>query len=313
MEFAHVPVLLEESMAMLQLKSTGVYVDCTMGGAGHSREILERSAPGGRLVAIDQDEQAVAVGRERLAEFSSRVAVVHASFGQIQPVLDGLKIDKVDGFLFDIGVSSFQLDTAERGFSYMADAPLDMRMNPLPGTQTAGDLVNKASEQELIRIISDFGEENWAVRIAKFIVEYRRSQSIETTGQLVEIIKSAIPAGARKAGPHPAKRTFQALRIAVNDELGVLERAIVAAVERLAVGGRICIITFHSLEDRIVKQSFRQFSLGCTCPTGFPVCVCGKEPELKIITRKPILPSPSEIESNPRARSAKLRVAEKLK
>lgn len=312
MEFVHVPVLLEESMTMLHLRSGGVYVDCTMGGAGHSREILERSAPAGRLVAIDQDSQAVSTGRARLAPYGQRATVVQANFASLGRVLDQLDIPQADGFLFDIGVSSHQLDESSRGFSYMADAPLDMRMDPQAGTRTAADLVNRCSEQELIRIISDFGEENWAVRIARFIVEYRQRGEIETTGQLVEIIKAAIPAAARKEGPHPAKRTFQALRIAVNDELGVLERAVQVAVDRLAVGGRICVITFHSLEDRIVKQLFQKMAKGCTCPPNFPVCVCGNAPQLKIITRKPVLPSAGEVEANPRARSAKLRVAEKL-
>lgn len=311
-EFNHVPVLLEECMEMLCLKSPGLYVDCTMGGAGHSREILARSSPQGKLIAVDQDETAVAAGRERLKEYGDRVTIVHDNFGHIKSILHNLEINAVDGFLFDIGVSSYQLDNPERGFSYMEDASLDMRMDKERQTFTAADFVNTAGEDEIADIIFQYGEERWAKRIAQFIAAYRATKKIETTGDLVHIIKSAIPAGARKDGPHPAKRTFQALRIAINNELEILESVVADAAAFLKPGGRICVITFHSLEDRIIKQQFQKLTGACTCPADFPVCRCNNKKLLKVVTRKPIVPSDREIARNPRARSAKLRVAEKV-
>ncbi|MEL7565369.1 MAG: 16S rRNA (cytosine(1402)-N(4))-methyltransferase RsmH [Dehalobacterium sp.] len=312
MEFYHVPVLLEECMNMLNLKSTGLFVDCTMGGAGHSKEILKRSSPEGKLIAIDQDEAALAAGHDRLKEYGHRVTIVHDNFANIKNILNKLQITSVDGFLFDVGVSSYQLDNPERGFSYMEDAPLDMRMDNERQTLTAADLVNTASPEEISRIIFEYGEERWAKRIAEFIKDYRLTKKIETTGDLVQIIKKAIPAGARKDGPHPAKRTFQALRIAINNELEVLESVVADAATFLKPQGRICIITFHSLEDRIIKNQFQKLTGRCTCPADFPVCRCEHKKLLKIITRKPIVPSKREIEKNPRARSAKLRVAERV-
>lgn len=312
MEFLHAPVLFEECMEMLNLKKTGIYMDCTMGGAGHSRGILERTFPEGRLVAVDQDPDAVRAGQERLSSYGDRVTIVQDNFGNLKKILGKLKIDQIDGVLFDLGVSSYQLDNPERGFSYMEDAPLDMRMNAADMGVTAADLVNSESAEKLARIIFTYGEERWAKRIAGFIVEYRAANKITTTGQLVQIIKNAIPAGARKTGPHPAKRTFQALRIAVNKELELVESVIADAIGFLKPGGRICVISFHSLEDRIVKQQFQRFSAGCICPPGFPVCQCGVKPLVKIITKKPVVPSDEEINNNPRARSAKLRVAEKV-
>ncbi|MCR6544473.1 16S rRNA (cytosine(1402)-N(4))-methyltransferase RsmH [Dehalobacterium formicoaceticum] len=312
MEFYHIPVLLEECMEGLKLTSSGIYVDCTMGGAGHSREILKRTSPEGRLIAVDQDETAVLAGRERLKEYGDRVTVVHDNFGNIKNILRKLQIDAVDGFLFDVGVSSYQLDNPERGFSYMEDAPLDMRMDKEHQRLTAEELVNSASVEELSRIIFTYGEERWAKRIAQFIGEFRQTNRITSTGELVAIIKKAIPAGARKEGPHPAKRTFQALRIAINNELEILESVVADATIFLRPGGRICVITFHSLEDRIIKKEFQKLTGACTCPPGMPMCVCGHERLLKIITRKPILPSEKEINENPRARSAKLRIAERV-
>ncbi|WP_148134304.1 16S rRNA (cytosine(1402)-N(4))-methyltransferase RsmH [Candidatus Formimonas warabiya] len=312
MDFGHVPVLLEECMEMLKLKNTGLYVDCTMGGAGHAKAILERTSPHGTLIGLDQDEKAVETGRERLKEYGNRVTIVHDNFGNIKEILNRLHITGVDGFLFDIGVSSYQLDHAERGFSYMEDAPLDMRMDVNRLTFTAADLVNSASGEKLAEIIFKYGEERWAKRIAQFVTEYRTQKPIETTGELVQIIKAAIPAGARKDGPHPAKRTFQALRIAINNELELLESVVADAASFLKPGGRICIISFHSLEDRIIKQQFQNLSGLCSCPPGFPVCTCGKKQILKVVTRKPIIPSEAEVTRNPRARSAKLRVAERV-
>jgi len=311
-EFNHVPVLLEESMEMLNLKQAGLYVDCTMGGAGHSRVILERTKPHGKLIAIDQDVNAVEAGRERLRDYQGRFTIVHDNFKNIGSILEKLEIKTVDGVLLDIGVSSFQLDHGERGFSYLEDAPLDMRMDPTSGQITAAELLNTKSEEEIRDIIYHFGEERWAKRIAQFIMAFRGKKPVRTTGELVEIIKAAIPAGARKTGPHPAKRTFQALRIAINSELEVLESAVADAATFLRPGGRICAITFHSLEDRIVKQQFQKLSRTCTCPPHLPVCTCKTVPLLRIVTKKPILPSEEEISRNPRARSAKLRAAERV-
>ena len=308
MEFHHISVLLNECIDNLNITPDGIYVDGTMGGGGHSLEIAKRLTTG-RLICIDQDPNAHEAAGKRLAEYKDRITFVRNNFGNIANILDSLGIEKIDGMLLDIGVSSHQLDEAERGFSYQQDAPLDMRMNP-DRPFSAYDVVNGYDEDELDRVIFTYGEERWARRIAQFIVKEREAKPIETTGELVDIIKKAVPKGARKDGPHPAKRTFQAIRIEVNGELEVLQRAIDDVAARLAVGGRLCIITFHSLEDRIVKEAFRKQENPCICPPQFPVCVCGKKPLGRVITRKPILPSKEELEENPRSRSAKLRVLE---
>ena len=308
MEFHHISVLLNECIDNLNIRPDGIYVDGTMGGGGHSLEIAKRLTTG-RLICIDQDPNAHEAAGKRLAEYKDRITFVRDNFGNIANILDSLGIEKIDGMLLDIGVSSHQLDEAERGFSYQQDAPLDMRMNP-DRPFSAYDVVNGYDEDELDRVIFTDGEERWARRIAQFIVKEREAKPIETTGELVDIIKKAVPKGARKDGPHPAKRTFQAIRIEVNGELEVLQRAIDDVAARLAVGGRLCIITFHSLEDRIVKEAFRKQENPCICPPQFPVCVCGKKPLGRVITRKPILPSKEELEENPRSRSAKLRVLE---
>lgn len=311
MDFQHVSVLLKESIDMLNIKGDGIYVDGTMGGAGHSLEIAKALNKGGLLIAIDQDENAHKAAEIVLKDYKDRVKQVRDNFVNINNVLDNLNIGEIDGILLDLGVSSHQLDEAERGFSYMQDAPLDMRMDnrsPL----TAKEVVNDYSLSQLERIIRDYGEEKWAKRIATFIVEHRSKMEIETTWQLVDIIKKAIPAAARREGSHPAKRTFQAIRIEVNRELEIIEETIKKSVEYLREGGRICIITFHSLEDRIVKNTFKDLNISCICPPQFPVCRCDKEKKLDIVTRKPILPSEDELNVNPRARSAKLRVAEKV-
>ena len=308
MEFHHISVLLNECIDNLNIRPDGIYVDGTMGGGGHSLEIAKRLTTG-RVICIDQDPNAHEAAGKRLAEYKDRITFVRDNFGNIANILDSLGIEKIDGMLLDIGVSSHQLDEAERGFSYQQDAPLDMRMNP-DRPFSAYDVVNGYDEDELDRVIFTYGEERWARRIAQFIVKEREAKPIETTGELVDIIKKAVPKGARKDGPHPAKRTFQAIRIEVNGELEVLQRAIDDVAARLAVGGRLCIITFHSLEDRIVKEAFRKQENPCICPPQFPVCVCGKKPLGRVITRKPILPSKEELEENPRSRSAKLRVLE---
>lgn len=308
MEFHHISVLLNECIDNLNIRPDGIYVDGTMGGGGHSLEIAKRLTTG-RLICIDQDPNAHEAAGKRLAKYKDRITFVRDNFGNIKSILDSLGIEKIDGMLLDIGVSSHQLDEAERGFSYQQDAPLDMRMNP-DRPFSAYDVVNGYDEDELDRVIFTYGEERWARRIAQFIVKEREAKPIETTGELVDIIKKAVPKGARKDGPHPAKRTFQAIRIEVNGELEVLQRAIDDVAARLAVGGRLCIITFHSLEDRIVKEAFRKQENPCICPPQFPVCVCGKKPLGRVITRKPILPSKEELEENPRSRSAKLRVLE---
>lgn len=308
MEFHHISVLLNECIDNLNIRPDGIYVDGTMGGGGHSLWIAKRLTTG-RLICIDQDPNAHEAAGKRLAEYKDRITFVRDNFGNIKSILDSLEIEKIDGMLLDIGVSSHQLDEAERGFSYQQDAPLDMRMNP-DRPFSAYDVVNGYDEDELDRVIFTYGEERWARRIAQFIVKEREAKPIETTGELVDIIKKAVPKGARKDGPHPAKRTFQAIRIEVNGELEVLQRAIDDVAARLAVGGRLCIITFHSLEDRIVKEAFRKQENPCICPPQFPVCVCGKKPLGRVITRKPILPSKEELEENPRSRSAKLRVLE---
>ena len=308
MEFHHISVLLNECIDNLNIRPDGIYVDGTMGGGGHSLEIAKRLTTG-RLICIDQDPNAHEAAGKRLAEYKDRITFVRDNFGNIKSILDSLGIEKIDGMLLDIGVSSHQLDEAERGFSYQQDAPLDMRMNP-DRPFSAYDVVNGYDEDELDRVIFTYGEERWARRIAQFIVKEREAKPIETTGELVDIIKKAVPKGARKDGPHPAKRTFQAILIEVNGGLEVLQRAIDDVAARLAVGGRLCIITFHSLEDRIVKEAFRKQENPCICPPQFPVCVCGKKPLGRVITRKPILPSKEELEENPRSRSAKLRVLE---
>lgn len=310
MEFHHVTVLLNETVEGVFTKPSGLYVDCTLGGAGHSSLLLSKLSPEGKLIAFDQDPKAIKNARQKF-EGDSRVYLVNKNFEHIESALNSLGFVPVDGVLFDLGVSSPQLDEAERGFSYMQDAELDMRMDP-NNPLTAKTLVNEWSFERLSEIIWKYGEEKWSKRIAEFIVKARGEQSIETTGELVDIIKRAIPAGARREGPHPAKRTFQALRIAVNDELGVLERVMDQVLHCLAPGGRVAVITFHSLEDRIVKEKMQSWLGRCTCPSIFPVCQCGAKPLAKIITRKPILPSEKEIEENPRSRSAKLRIAEKL-
>ncbi|WP_052330210.1 16S rRNA (cytosine(1402)-N(4))-methyltransferase RsmH [Thermicanus aegyptius] len=308
--FHHRTVLLQEAVEALQIKENGIYVDGTLGGGGHSEAILSR-LKNGLLIGIDQDDRAIAAAGERLHPGKNRLLLVRDNFVHMDAILNQQGIEKVDGFLFDLGVSSPQLDEEERGFRYQEEAPLDMRMDRRQSL-TAYEVVNEWPEGELTRIIREYGEERFARSIARRIVERRKTAPIATTGELVEVIKEAIPAPARRTGPHPAKRTFQAIRIAVNRELEVLGKALHLAIERLKPGGRIAVISFHSLEDRIVKETFQEYAAGCTCPPDFPVCVCGKEPIVKIITRKPILPSEEEIETNPRARSAKLRVAEKV-
>lgn len=310
-QFSHFSVLLNECMDGLDIKPDGIYIDGTCGGAGHSSVIASRLGEGGRLIGLDQDATAVQVATKRLSVFGERATVVRSNFCELARVCEELEITSIDGLLLDLGVSSYQLDTPERGFSYQADAPLDMRMD-VRNSLTARTVVNEYSEDKIRKILFEYGEERFSSRIASNIVRARESAPIETTGELVEIIKRSIPAHARDGGHHPAKRSFQALRIEVNAELDVIAPAIKSAVGLLKPGGRIAIITFHSLEDRIVKQAFADLSCGCTCPKSFPVCVCGKKPICKVITRKPILPSPEELEINPRSRSAKLRVAEKL-
>lgn len=309
MEFHHVSVLLKETILGLNIKNDGIYVDGTMGGAGHSSEIL-KSLEGGRLIGFDRDSEALAVCRERLSSFNN-VTFVNRNFNDILNVLNELRIDKIDGAVLDLGVSSYQLDCAERGFSYNHDAPLDMRMDK-SSSFSAYNVVNEYEKEELADVIFSYGEERWAKRIAEFIVEERKVSPIKTTGELVSIIKKAVPKGARADGPHPAKRTFQAIRIEVNGELSGLKQAVLDFIESLAPKGRLCIITFHSLEDRIVKTAYLEASKGCTCPPNIPVCVCGKKPLGKVITKKAIAPSDIELSENPRARSAHLRIFEKL-
>ena len=308
MEFAHVSVLLKECIDWLVTDPDGIYVDCTLGGAGHSSEIVAHLSDQGRLIGIDQDDDALAAAKERLKNAQCKVDIVRSNFKELKEVLHRLDIEKVTGILFDLGVSSYQLDTPERGFSYMHEGPLDMRMNQ-EGELTADTIVNTYSETELAGLIWRYGEERWAKRIAQFIVTERQKKPLHTTGELVEVIKKAIPKGARKDGPHPAKRTFQALRIEVNDELNILDRVVEDAVNALRPGGRIGIITFQSLEDRIVKQKLAQLARGCICPPHMP-CVCGRKP----LIGKPgnLVPGNEEVEINPRARSARLRFAEKL-
>ena len=310
-EFTHRPVLLDECIEALNIRPEGIYLDGTLGRAGHSREIAKRLTTG-RLICVDRDEAALEAAQERLGPWMDKVTLVHSNFDRVDEILDALGIPGADGMLFDLGVSSPELEDGERGFSYMADAPLDMRMDREEGL-TAADVVNTWSREELKRILSQYGEERYAPQIAGAIVRRREERPIETTLELVEIIKGAMPARALKEKQHPAKRSFQAIRIAVNDELGSVERMLERAVPRLHKGGRLAVITFHSLEDRLVKTGLAAFARGCTCPPDFPVCVCGKTPDVRLVNKKPILPSPKELEENPRARSAKLRVAEKLK
>ena len=310
MAFEHTSVLLEETISSLNIKPDGIYVDGTMGGAGHGREIVKRLSEKGRYIGIDQDEAAIQAATERLEPWKDRVTIVRSNYERFAEILDELEIPFVDGVLLDLGVSSYQLDTAERGFSYRADAPLDMRMDQR-STRTAKEIINTYSEQELYRMIRDYGEDPFAKNIAKHIVQNRSRKEITTTFQLAEIIKEAIPARVRAGGGHPAKRTFQAVRIECNRELEVLENTLDVMISRLNEGGRICVITFHSLEDRIVKNRFRVNENPCICPPEFPVCVCGRKSRGKTITRKPILPSEEEMESNSRSQSAKLRVFER--
>ncbi len=309
-EFTHRPVLLQECVEALNIRPEGVYLDGTLGRAGHSEQIVKRLTTG-RLICVDRDQTALDAARERLAHWMDRTTLVHSNFDQVDAILDKLSLSGVDGMLFDLGVSSPQLDDGSRGFSYMADAPLDMRMDREEGL-TAADIVNRWPQEELRRIISQYGEERCAPQIAGAIVRRRRDKPVTTTLELVEIIKSAMPAKALREKQHPAKRTFQAIRIAVNDELSSVERMLQRAVPRLNRGGRLAVITFHSLEDRVVKTGLAGFARGCTCPPDFPVCVCGKTPDIRLVNKKPILPSQREVEENPRARSAKLRAAEKL-
>ena len=309
-DYGHKPVLLPACMDALAIRPDGVYVDGTLGRAGHSLEIARRLTAGGRLIGIDRDQTAIDAARERLAPYLDRITLVHSNFDRIGDILADLHIPGADGMLFDLGVSSPQLDDAQRGFSYMHDAPLDMRMDrtaPL----TARDVVNDWPYEELRRILWDYGEERYAPAIARRIVQAREQAPIETTLQLVDVIKSAMPPAALREKQHPAKRSFQAIRIAVNDELGELPPMLDAAEKNLKPGGRLAVITFHSLEDRIVKKKLQELAQGCICPPEFPVCVCGRKPKVKLITRKPIVSNEEELAENPRARSAKLRVAEK--
>lgn len=311
MRFEHTSVLLKECIEGLNIAPEGIYADCTLGGGGHSYEIAKRLTTG-TLIGIDQDSDALNAAKERLKEFSN-VKYVHSNFSDIKNIAEGLGLGQgsINGFLLDLGVSSHQLDEADRGFSYNYDAPLDMRMD-VRSPLSAYVVVNEYSQSELARVIGEYGEERWAKRIAEFIVNERKVKPIETTLELVSVIKKAVPKGARANGPHPAKRTFQAVRIEVNNELGILGTAIDDMTDLLKPGGRICIITFHSLEDRIVKKAFRNIADPCTCPRDFPICVCGKRPRLRIITGKPVVPGEEELARNHRARSAKLRIAERL-
>ena len=309
-EFYHVSVLLDECIHALNIKPDGIYVDGTLGGAGHSSQIAARLTTG-RLIGIDRDPKALKAASQRLAPYGDRVTLVHSNFSQLDEVLENLGIEGVDGILLDLGVSSPQLDEAERGFSYMADAPLDMRMNS-EDSLTAHEVVNTWPREELRRILYEYGEERYAPQIAAAIDRRRAEKPIETTLELVDVIRSAMPPAALREKQHPAKRSFQAIRIAVNDELGAVGRVLEVAVPKLNRGGRLAIITFHSLEDRLVKNGMAANARGCTCPPNFPVCICGNKPKVKLISKKPIVSGNAELERNPRARSAKLRVCEKL-
>ncbi|MCM3133828.1 16S rRNA (cytosine(1402)-N(4))-methyltransferase RsmH [Paenibacillus polysaccharolyticus] len=315
--FHHITVLKEEATEGLNIKQDGIYVDCTLGGAGHSSVIASKLGPGGRLIALDQDDWALDNAREKLAAYENQVTLVKTNFRDLEQVLKDLDVPmkdgvpQVDGILYDLGVSSPQFDEGERGFSYNHDAPLDMRMDQ-DALLTAKEIVNEWPEEEIARILYRYGEEKFSKRIARVIVNHRSQSEIETTGELVELIKEGIPAAARRTGGHPAKRSFQALRIAVNDELGAFEEGLHQAVRCLAPGGRVSVITFHSLEDRICKQIFSSYLEKCTCPPDFPLCVCGGKGTLRLVNRKPLIPTEAELTENSRARSAKLRVAEKL-
>lgn len=311
MEFHHVPVMLKECIDGLDIKADGIYVDCTVGGAGHSSEIAERLGENGRLIAVDKDADALMVAGERLSRFGKKVSFLHDDFKNLIQDLDIMKVDGVDGILIDLGVSSYQLDNAERGFSYMKDAPLDMRMDRSQYL-TAFNIVNEFGASEIIKILFDYGEEKLAKRITENIVKFRSKQTIETTLQLAKIVEDSYPAATRFKYGHPAKRTFQAIRIAVNDELGTLKESLKQMVLRLNRGGRMAVITFHSLEDRIVKTAFKELSTDCTCPADFPICVCGNKKEAELVNRKPILPSEDELKNNSRSQSAKLRIIQRL-
>ena len=314
-EYRHTPVLLAECLEYSNLKPQHTFVDATLGGAGHSLEAAKLIGSAGTLIGIDQDEVALAAARQKLGtlpdDVRPRLELVRGNFGDMDDALLSVEVPGVDAFLFDLGVSSVQIDTPSRGFSFKENGPLDMRMDPGKQTLTAAEIINTYNAADLTRIIRTYSDEKWASRIADFVVRERQNGLIETSAQLVDLIKAAIPASARRAGGHPAKRTFQALRIEVNGELDVLKRGLDAAIRWLNPGGRLVVISYHSLEDRIVKDTFQSFARRCTCPPGLPVCVCGKEPILDIVTRKPVLPTAEEIERNPRARSAKLRIAQK--
>ena len=310
MEFSHKSVLLNETIDALQIKPDGIYVDGTLGGGGHSYEICKRLSDKGRLIGIDQDAAAIEAATERLGEFKDRVTIIRSNYCEMKKQLNSIGVTSVDGIILDLGVSSYQLDTAERGFTYREDVPLDMRMDQRQA-RTAKDIVNEYSEMELYRIIRDYGEDKFAKNIAKHIVQARQEKPLETTGELIQAIKAAIPMKVRAVGGHPAKKTFQAIRIELNNELGVLKDSLDDMVDLLNDKGRLCIITFHSLEDRIVKNHFRTSENPCICPKEFPVCVCGRISKGKVITRKPILPGEEELEENSRSKSAKLRVFER--
>jgi len=309
-DFKHVSVLLKETIEGLNIKADGIYVDGTLGGGGHSEEILKHLDTG-KLIGIDQDENALKAASERLASYGDKFIAVRSNFSDIKKVLDDLGIDRIDGMMMDLGVSSHQLDEAERGFSYRFDAPLDMRMDQRQALD-AYEVVNTYTEDELNEVIKKYGEENWARRIAQFICEARQEQPVKTTQELVDLIYKAIPAGARREGGHPAKRTFQAIRIEVNNELEILKETISDITSVLNKNGRIAVITFHSLEDRLIKHAFKDLAQGCICPPEIPMCMCNNKPKIKIITRKPTLPSTEELEHNARSKSAKLRVAKKI-
>lgn len=311
MEFSHVSVLLEETIEQLHIRPDGIYVDGTLGGGGHAWEVCRHLSDKGRFIGIDQDADAIEAAGRRLAEFGDKVTIIRSNYCNMRSELHKIGIEKVDGIVLDLGVSSYQLDSAERGFTYREDAPLDMRMDQRQA-RTAKDIVNEYSELELFRIIRDYGEDKFAKNIAKHIVSAREKKPIETTGELMEIIKAAIPAKLRMNGGHPAKKTFQAIRIELNQELEVLKNSLDDMIDLLNPGGRICVITFHSLEDRIVKTIFKTNENPCTCPSTFPVCVCGKKPKGRVAVKKPIVPGPEELEENKRSKSSKLRVFERI-
>ncbi len=311
MAYRHQPVLLAEVLEQLRTTSRSIVVDCTLGGAGHAEAILSQLPPSGILIGIDQDVAAISEAEVRTARFGQQITIVRDNFRNLERILTDAGVEEVDGVLFDLGVSSAQLDAAERGFSYWHDSRLDMRMNP-QAKLSAIDVVNTYSCERIAQVLREYGEERWASRIAEFICRSREQAPIETTAQLAQIVRDAIPASARRSGPHPARRTFQALRIEVNDELNAIATTLPIAVQRLAKGGRIVVISYHSLEDRIVKQAFTRLAQGCICPPKVPQCQCGRTPQLKILTRRPIRPTAAEIANNPRARSAKLRAAERV-